>query len=262
MKKKVNGVGMTEYIIRAGVIVIILGVWFWVTSHKTVSQVLLPSPESVWDSFRSIAKDGYKGSTLAQHLAVSMGRLVKAYLFVIITAVPLGLISGYNSKIRALIEPIIEFYRPLPPLAYYTLLVLWMGIGDASKIMLLFLAGFSPVYIACVSGVKRVREDYLLGARTLGAGSRQIFLYVIFPAVLPDIFTGLRTAVGVEYTTLVAAEMVAAISGIGWMVLDASNYMRSDIMFFGIILMGITGILLDQFVRLAEKKIIHWKGKV
>lgn len=97
--------------------------------------------------------------------------------------------------------------------------------------------------------------------QTLGANARQIFIYVIFPAVLPDIFTGLRTSLGVEYTTLVAAEMVAAVSGIGWMVLDASNYLRSDIMFFGIILMGITGIVLDQILKLVEHYMVHWKGK-
>lgn len=87
------------------------------------------------------------------------------------------------------------------------------------------------------------------------------FFYVVFPAALSDIFTGVRTALGVEYTTLVAAEMVAATSGIGWLVLDASNYLRSDIIFFGVILMGITGILLDQIIRFAERTIVHWKGK-
>ena len=107
----------------------------------------------------------------------------------------------------------------------------------------------------------KVKKDYVLGAQTLGANARQIFIYVIFPAVLPDIFTGLRTSLGVEYTTLVAAEMVAAVSGIGWMVLDASNYLRSDIMFFGIILMGITGIVLDQILKLVEHYMVHWKGK-
>ena len=190
-----------------------------------------------------------------------MQRLAIAFVLVLVTAIPLGLLSGYSSKVRAFFEPIVEFYRPLPPLAYYTILVLWMGIGNASKIALLFLAGFAPVYIACVSGVVRIREDYINGAKTLGASNRQIFFYVVFPAALSDIFTGVRTALGVEYTTLVAAEMVAAVSGIGWLVLDASNYLRSDIIFFGVILMGITGILLDQIIRFAERTIVHWKGK-
>lgn len=253
--------GTTERLISLGVLAFVLIAWFAVTSAQIVSETLIPTPQSVWESFVTILQEGYKGSTLLQHLAASMSRLIRAYLLAIITAVPLGLLSGYNAKVKAFIEPIVEFYRPLPPLAYYTLLVLWMGIGDGSKIMLLFLAGFAPIYIACVSGVNRIKEDYILGAKTLGAGNRQIFFFVIFPAVLPDIFTGLRTSLGVEYTTLVAAEMVAAVSGIGWLVLDASNYLRSDIMFFGIILMGITGILLDQIIRFLESKIIHWKGK-
>lgn len=190
-----------------------------------------------------------------------MERLFISFFFAALIAVPFGLASGYNSKIRAIFEPIIEFYRPLPPLAYYTLLVLWLGIGNESKITLLFLACFAPIYISCVSAVLKIKEDYINSAYTVGASKYQIFIHVILPSCLPDIFVGIRTAVGVAYTTLVAAEMVAAKSGLGWMVLDASNYLRSDIIFVGIIIMGITGILLDQFLRILEKKIVPWKGK-
>ena len=136
-----------------------------------------------------------------------------------------------------------------------------MGIDESSKLALLYLAGFAPIYISCVAGVVRIKSDYINGAYTLGANKLQIFFYVVFPAALTDIFTGLRTALGVEYTTLVAAEMVAATAGMGWLVLDASNYLRSDIVFMGVIIMGITGILLDIIIRNIESKIIHWKGK-
>lgn len=242
-------------------VVIILAAWFLVTEFGAVSEIIIPSPRSVWASFLDVFQDGYKGHSLLQHLGTSMKRLMIAYGLVIVTAVPLGLLSGYNSKIRAILEPIVEFYRPLPPLAYYTILVLWMGIDESSKLSLLYLAGFAPVYIACVAGVVRIKEDYIQGGETLGANKRQIFFYVIFPAALTDIFTGLRTALGVEYTTLVASEMVAATAGIGWLVLDASNYLRSDIVFMGVIIMGFTGIILDQIIRLIEGKIVHWKGK-
>lgn len=250
-----------ERVIPIAVLIAVLVIWYAITASGVISAVLVPSPGSVIAAGADIIQNGYKGYTLWQHLASSLERLLIAFALVLVTAIPLGLLSGYNSTIRAFVEPIVEFYRPLPPLAYYTILVLWMGIDNGSKIALLFLAGFAPVYIACVSGVLRIKEDYINGAKTLGANSRQIFFYVVFPAALSDIFTGVRTAVGVEYTTLVAAEMVAAVSGIGWLVLDASNYLRSDIIFFGVILMGITGILLDQFIRLIERKIVHWKGK-
>lgn len=242
-------------------IAVVLVAWYIITATGFFSETIIPSPKSVIESFVSILRNGYKGHTLLEHLATSMKRLVWAYFLVVITAVPLGLLSGYNSKIRAILEPIVEFYRPLPPLAYYTILVLWMGIDEGSKLALLYLAGFAPVYIACVAGVVRIREDYINGAYTLGANKRQIFFYVVFPAALTDVFTGLRTALGVEYTTLVAAEMVAATAGMGWLVLDASNYLRSDTVFMGVIIMGITGILLDKIIRSVEGKIIHWKGK-
>ena len=222
---------------------------------------MVPTPQAVWNAFIDIIQNGYKNYSLLQHLGASMERLFISFFFAALIAVPFGLASGYNSKIRAIFEPIIEFYRPLPPLAYYTLLVLWLGIGNESKITLLFLACFAPIYISCVSAVLKIKEDYINSAYTVGASKYQIFIHVILPSCLPDIFVGIRTAVGVAYTTLVAAEMVAAKSGLGWMVLDASNYLRSDIIFVGIIIMGITGILLDQFLRILEKKIVPWKGK-
>lgn len=251
----------SEKILTIGTVVIILIIWFIVTTLKWVDPKLMPSPQSVWTTLADIIQNGYKNHTLLQHLGASMERLVIAFFGAAVIAVPLGLASGYNSKIRAIFEPIIEFYRPLPPLAYYTLLVLWLGIENESKIALLFLACFAPIYISCVSAVIKMKEDYINSAYTVGSSKWQIFIYVIFPACLPDIFIGLRTAIGVAYTTLVSAEMVAARSGIGWMVLDASRYLRSDIIFLGIIIMGITGILLDKSIQFIEHKVVPWKGK-
>lgn len=260
MSKKKNKITI-ENILTLGTIILILLVWFIITNFELVNSKMVPTPQSVWSVFVDIIQNGYKNYTLIQHLGASMERLFISFFIAAIIAIPFGLASGYNSKIRAILDPIIEFYRPLPPLAYYTLLVLWLGIENESKITLLFLACFAPIYISCVSAVLRIKEDYINSAYTVGANKYQIFIHVILPSCLPDIFVGLRTAVGVAYTTLVAAEMVAAKSGLGWMVLDASNYLRSDIIFVGIIIMGITGILLDQILRLVEKKIVPWKGK-
>ncbi|HEY3424117.1 MAG TPA: ABC transporter permease subunit [Negativicutes bacterium] len=250
-----------ERLLTLSTVLLLFLLWFIVTELKIFSDIVVPSPQKVIASFFEIAKNGYKENSLLTHLGDSMMRLIGSFLLVIVTAIPLGLISGYNSKVRAIVDPLIEFYRPLPPLAYYTLLVLWMGIENSSKIALLYLAGFAPVYIACVSGVRKIKQDYIDGAYTLGASSRQIFFHVIFPACLPDMFVGLRTAIGVAYTTLVAAEMVAAVTGIGWMVLDASKFLRSDIIFVGIFIMGVTGIILDGVLRMIESKVAPWKGK-
>jgi len=256
--KKIN----PEQVITVVAVSCMLLAWFLVTRLELVPPMLVPPPGKVFLTFLRLFGDGYKDTPLVVHFLASMRRLLLAFILALATAVPLGLLSGYNSRVKAAVEPFVEFYRPLPPLAYYTLLVLWMGIDDSSKVALLFLAGFAPIYVACVAAVVKFRRDYVDCALTLGASKRQVFWHVIFPGCLPDIFTGLRTAIGVAYTTLVAAEMVAAVSGIGWMVLDASRFLRSDIIFAGIIIMGATGVLIDRGLRFLENKIIPWKGKV
>lgn len=239
----------------------VLLLWWLVTYEGWVNPLFVPAPGKVWLALAEIVTAGYKDNSLLSHIGASMKRLLLAFLITLVTAIPIGLLSGYFMRVRALVEPFIEFYRPLPPLAYYTMLVLWLGIGDSSKIALLALAGFAPLYIAVVSGVARIPRDRIAGARSLGASGSALFAHVIFPSCLPDIFTGVRTALGMTYTTLVAAEMVAAVSGLGWMVLDASKFLRSDVIFAGIILMGIIAVLIDLSVRLLERTLVPWIGK-
>lgn len=233
-------------------------IW-WIASHyEWVNPLFLPSPADVWSAFTDIAREGYKGSTLLGHVGASLRRILIAMFFVFVTAVPLGIVCGRSRLVRAVFDPIIEFYRPLPPLAYYSLLVLWFGIGDTSKVILLFLSGFAPMFIAAVYSARRIPADRINGARSLGANGFRLYAFVIFPSCLPDLLTGFRTAVGVTYATLVAAEMVAAVSGIGWMALDASKYLRSDIIYAVIIIMGIIAILIDSAIRLLIRRVSPW----
>lgn len=240
---------------------VIIAFWCISTNTGLVSSQLLPSPQQVYGAFIRIINDGYNSIPFWKHLGISFYRLFVAVFFALITAIPLGLLSGYFSKFRAVIDSLVSFYRPLPPLAYYMLLILWLGIDEESKIMLLFLASFAPIYIACSSAVARVDETFILSAESMGASKSQVFFTIVVPATMPDIFIGIRTAVGVAYTTLVSAEMVAATSGLGWMVIDASRYLKSDVMFVGIIIMGITGILIDVLLKRLEKKVVFWAGK-
>ncbi len=252
-----------KVLLSIATILVFLAVWYLATNVGNISSVILPKPQEVWRSFVDLCRNGYgtNKDTLMVHMAASMKRLIIAFVLSIVAAIPLGLLSGYFPHVSAIVSPFVEFYRPIPPLAYYTLLVLWLGITEGSKVTLLFLAGFAPIFISCVSGVKRISADYLNASYMLGANKRQTFLNVILPAALPDIFTGIRTAIGVEYTTLVAAEMVAAKRGVGWMVLDASNWLKSDVVFVGVIIMGITGILLNQIILILENRFVHWAGK-
>ena len=218
----------------------------------------IPPVSQVWASFTDVLANGYNGYSLWFHLWSSMRRLLVAIAAAFLAAVPLGLLAGSNKVVHAILDPFIEFYRALPPLAYYTLLVLWFGIGDLSKISLLTLNAFAPIFIQTVYSVEQLPKDRLNGARSLGSNGVDLFLHVVFPSCLPDILTGLRTAVGVAYATMVAAEMVAAVSGIGWLVLDASKYVRYDIVYFGIIIMGAIAILIDAVIRWVIRRVTPW----
>lgn len=233
-------------------------VWWLVTARGWVDPLFLPSPRTVWTAFTDILHEGYKGESLLTHIGTSMRRLFLALAAAFATAVPLGILCGRFRWLRAVFDPFIEFYRPLPPLAYYTLLVLWFGITDVSKVILLFLGAFAPLFITSVFSVQRLGGEVINGAKSLGAKGWKLYVFVIFPSILPELLTGLRTAVGVSYATLVAAEMVAAVSGIGWMVLDASKFLRSDIMYLGIIIMALIAIVIDLCIRGLIRKVSPW----
>lgn len=237
---------------------IILLTWGVVTYFKWVSPTLIPAPWKVVITFKTILLSGYNGISFWVHLGMTLLRLFLAIVLAIITGVPIGMFAGLSQKVYQAVDSLVQFYRPIPPLAYYTLLILWFGIGETSKIILLYLAAFAPIYIASVEGVHHVDSEYILSARTLGANQRFIFYHVIFPAAIPEIFTGIRTAIGVTFSTLVSAEMVASTSGLGWMIIDASKYLKSDVMFVGIILLGIIGYLIDFLLRRFQAKYIYW----
>lgn len=247
--------------ITAGVILAILVLWWIVTAAHLVKPLFVPTPAATWDAFVNTLTNGYQGHSLLVHLLISLRRVAIAFVLAVLLAVPLGMLVGVNRKLEAALDPLVNFYRVLPPLAYYTILVIWLGIGETSKVSLLFLAGFPPVFIAVIDGIRGVPSDRLDAARSLGASNRQVLRAVILPSLLPSIFTGMRVALGFTYTTVVAAEMVAANSGIGWMVLDASRYLKSDVIFMGIIVMGITGVLLDAAVKYSARRIVPWQGK-
>jgi taurine transport system permease protein len=248
----------TPRLISLWAVAIAFLLWFAVPSMQWVSPLFLPSPPAVGLAFFNILQQGYKDQPLWLHIIASLNRLVWAFLLTVITAIPLGLLSGCSAKARAVLDPFIEFYCPLLPLAYYTLLMIGLSIEDESKIALLYLAGFAPLYLAAVAGVKKIPSDRLNAARSLGASWVQVFVYIIFPSSLPDPVTGLRTAIGFMYTTLVATEMVAALSRLGWMVFDASQFLRSDVIFVGIFLMGGIAMLIDCGIRWVQHRYLPW----
>lgn len=249
-------------LISSMAVLLVLAIWVVVTHLGLVKPLFLPRLETVWQAFLDAVEGKIDGAPLTEHIAMSLFRVISAFLLAALIGIPVGLAMGLNPAIRAVLDPFIEFYRPLPPLAYLPLVIIWFGIGETSKILLIFLACFAPVALAARAGVLSASSDQINAARALGASHLQLLRFVVFPAALPDILVGLRIGMGVGWTTLVAAEMVAASTGVGQMVLNASNFLRTDIVMMGILVIGIFAIIFEFAMRWLERKLVPWRGKV
>lgn len=226
-----------------------------------MEPVWLPSPEAVASRVVEIFNEGYQNFTLFEHLAWSLFRVIAGFVAGAIVGIPLGYAMGLSNWFRGWFDPIVEFMRPVPPLALIPLVIIWAGIGEVGKVILLFLAALWIMTIAARAGVSGVRISKVHAAYSLGASKWQILRHVIMPNSLPEIFTGARVAMGVCWGTVVAAELVAAEKGAGMMIMVASRFQLTDIVIMGIILIGVIGYGIDILMRRAENWLIPWKGR-
>lgn len=235
----------------------------WVCSSvfEWTDPNFLPGPLSVWNEFLEISANGYRKVTLMEHLGASMFRILAGFAIGCIVGIPLGFAMGLSNALRGIFDPIVEFFRPIPPLAFIPLVILWFGIGEESKVLLLFMAALWIMAIAARSGVLSVKLSKVHAAYSLGASKYQVLRYVILPNALPEIFIGMRVALGVCWGTLVAAELLGAQEGIGQMIWVAQKFFRTEIVIIGIIIIGIIGIAMDVMMRMIEAKLIPWRGR-
>ena len=239
-------------------VAVLLAAWAIVTELGWANELFLPKPQAVWAAFIKTTTKGYQGATLLQHLGASLYRILTAFMLACLVGIPLGIVMGVSRNARALLNPLIEFYRPLPPLGLYTLLVMWLGIGESSKLSLLFLAGLPGIVISTIQAVTSVDPVYVRAAQSLGATRRALLFHVYLPAAGPLILAGMRISLGFTYTVLVAAEIVAASAGIGWMIWDAAKFLLSDVVIMGLIVLGLTGVVLDLIMRGIAKLLMPW----
>ena len=231
------------------------------STGRTMEALYLPPPEKVWSSFINLNKNGYQGVGLWENVFWSLFRVVIGFALGCLFGIPLGFAIGLNSWLRGWFDPIVEVMRPVPPLALIPLVIIWFGIGEQGKISLLFLAALWIMIIAARAGVSGVSISKVHAAYSLGASKRQLLMKVILPNSLPEIFTGARVAMGVCWGTVVAAELVAAEKGAGKMIIAASKFQLTDIVIIGIIIIGVIGLGIDVLMRMAESKLVPWKGK-
>jgi taurine transport system permease protein len=237
---------------------VLFGAWVLVTESGWANELFLPKPQAVWAAFVKTLTKGYQGSTLLEHVGTSLYRILVSFALACLAGIPLGVLMGVSRDARAVLNPLIEFYRPLPPLGLYTLLVMWLGIGESSKLSLLFLAGLPGIIIATIQAVSTIDPVYVRAAQALGASRRDLLVQVYLPAAGPMILAGMRISLGFTYTVLVAAEIVAASAGIGWMIWDAAKFLLSDIVIMGLVVLGVTGLALDFVMRLIGRVLMPW----
>lgn len=258
---KVPGEGSSLRISIVTIAVLLLA-WAVVTNAGWIKPLFLPSPQAVFQQFMEYLTGAANDKPLWQHFVASVGRVFAAFALAVVTAVPVGIAMGMSRVARGIFDPPIEFYRPLPPLSYLPLIIIWFGIDELPKVLLIFLSCFAPLALAARSGMKSASQEQINAAYSMGASYSQIIRHVILPSALPEILVGMRIAIGFGWTTLVAAEMVAANVGLGQMVLNASNFLRTDIVIMGIVVIGVVAYLFDLLMRWAEKRLVPWKGRM
>lgn len=234
------------------------GWWLSTDVFKLVSPLVLPGPGAVLRALWRVFVDGYRDHSLLYHLGRSMARLGTGFGLALLAGVPLGLWLGRSTVARAVAYPAIELLRPLPPLGYYAIIVLWFGIYETSKVVLLFLAALPPIVLSTLDAAAQTPVHWIQAARSMGMSHRQLYVHLFLPAALPGIFTGVRVGLGFAFSTLVAAEMVAADAGLGWIVLDAGRYLRHDLVFMGNVVLALTALCLDRCVLAVRRRMAPW----
>ncbi|EAY63585.1 Binding-protein-dependent transport systems inner membrane component [Burkholderia cenocepacia PC184] len=248
--------------LSAATIAALAALWWVATHFQWLPPLFLPAPEAVWTAFVDAWHGRIQGGLpLSEHLLWSAARVFGAFLLATAIGVPAGILMGVSRIARGVLDPLLEFYRPLPPLAYLPLVVIWFGIDETAKLVVIFLACFAPIAMAARAGVRAATVEQINAAYSLGGSFAQIVRHVVLPAALPEILTGLRIAIGFGWTTLVAAEMVAATAGLGQMVLNASSFLRTDIVVMGILIIGAIAWLFDLAMRWVERRVVPWKGR-
>lgn len=243
----------------------LIGVWWLVAALEVWPELFVPSPASVWERFiESVTatdqRRGLQGHYLWEHLGASLQRIGIGLLWALIVGLLIGLALALWKPFRLIFEPYVNFLRSLPPLAYFSLLIIWFGIENTSKIWLLFLAAFPPIALAVLGGVQGVPRQRLEAAQALGANRLQTLRHVVTPSVLPELFIGLRLAIGFAWTTIVAAETVDGLPGIGGLAWSTKKFQQTDTAVLCIIVIGITAILLDLLVKSLQRRAVPWRG--
>jgi len=239
-----------------------LFMWQLLSSTGIIPSFKLPSPASVLIALRDLAVTGMPpGHLLHDHIWHSLLRVGWGYAIATVLAVPLGIVMGWSAKWRSLLQPIVELIRPIPPLAWIPIAILWFGIGNNSAAFIIFLGAFFPILLNTTAGVLAINPLLIEAAQTLNARDRDIFFKVLVPGSIPSILTGMRIGAGIGWMTLVAAEFTGVKQGfgLGYMIMTARDIQRSDEIVSGMLVIGLIGSAIDQGLRMLERRMVRWR---
>ncbi len=229
-------------------------VWIVVSGSGMVDNVFLPTLPQVLQSFASWYADG----DLFSDVGISIARVYGGFVLSVVIAFPLGIALGAMPPVRALLEPVIDFSRYLPAVAFIPLIMLWVGIDESAKITVIFVGTFCQMALLIAGDIARVPSAPIEAAKTMGATNGEVVQYVLIPAAWPAMLDTLRAMMGLAWTYLVVAELVAANSGLGFSILKAQRFLQTDRIFAGILLIGLVGLLTDQAFRWLHRRAFHW----
>jgi len=247
--------GLKQALPSIVVIAIVVGIW-WAVVVATKSAIF-PTPWAVVTGTLELARDG----TLWEHIGASLMRVGAGFGLAVALAIPLGLWMGWVHGAFVTLNPLFQIMRPISPIAWIPIAILWFGVGNASPIFLIFIASVFPMIVQTTVGVHTIEKRFLRAAENFGVSRTKLFLKVVFPATLPQIIVGMRIGLGVAWLVVVAAEMIALRSGLGYLIIDSRNAgNRYDLVIAGMIIIGLIGLMLDGFMRLLESmKVVRWR---
>lgn len=256
MKDTVRGLTQPNKVLPIAAIIILIALWEGTVRIFAISPNLLPPPSQVAAALWGLSVSGI----LFHYTIASLFRVTWGYLLAVAAAIPIGLLLGLWPLGRAIFNPMIQFLRPISPLAWIPLAILWLGIGDRPAIFLIFLAVFFPMLVSVMGSVAGIKITYLRIAQNFGLKGYRLYTKVILPAALPEILTGLRITLGTAWLVIVAAEMIAVKSGLGYLIIDARNSLRMDQVIGGMVVIGLIGLGLDYMIRgLENLTSVRWK---
>ena len=250
-----------DFVYSVVAIVLLLVTWYLVSHSSFVKPGYIPTPEELGKTFVDLLRNGYQGKPLYEHIGISLFRTLTGFALGVAVGVPIGLLSGYSRRAGAMISPIMAFIRPIPPIAFIPMAVLYFGLGELGKIVLIFFVSFNYVQANAQAGAANFPIAYRRAAESLGLSRWQTFTRIVMPGALLQIFTGLKVALALSWAVVVAAELVGAQSGLGFMISDAALLFRIPVVYIGVALIGVIGLVLNFTLNLVETRIVHWKGR-